>query len=179
MTRITFFGLFVALVFPVAAQPPVFPKPDKEHEWLQKALVGSWEGEGQCMIEPGKTVKCKGTETCKAVGSYWVVSDIKGEFSGTQMTGVMTLGYDSNRKVFIGSWIDSTSGHLYKYTGSIDSAGKVLTLESEGPNPKEPDMMMKMKDVITFKSDTEKEAKSYVQDGDKWIECMTMTSKKK
>lgn len=160
-----------------SAQPPDMPKPVKEHEWLQKMFVGEWAGTGECMMEPGKTIKCEGTESCKAVGGHWIQSTMKGKFAGMDMTGVMQVGYDPKTKKFIGTWIDSMGGHMYQYTGSVDATGKVLTLESEGPMPGT-DKMVKMKDVTEFKSDTEKTMTSFILMEDKWVQCMTMTSKK-
>lgn len=170
-------GLFASTA--VSADPPKMPAPTKEHEWLLK-FAGTWEGQGECYFDPNKPMKLQGTETAKAVGGFWLQSDIKGEFAGQPMAGCMTLGYDPNKKKFVGTWIDSMSSHMFKYEGTVDSTGNVLTLEGEGPSPLDPSKMAKFKDVTEFKGADQKVMSSFVQGPDgKWIPMMKMESKKK
>jgi len=72
------------------------------------------------------------------------------------------------------------SGFLWKYVGSVDDAGKVLTLESEGPCPMKPGQMSKFKDVTEFKSDGHRVFTSSMQGEDgKWITIMTGSAHRK
>ena len=48
-------------------------------------------------------------------------------------TTVMTLGYDSARQRFVGTFIASMMTHLWVYKGVLNDAGTELTLETEGP----------------------------------------------
>jgi hypothetical protein len=175
-------GLFAALMVGVGvgADLPKPPAPEKEHEWLTKMFAGTWEGEGQCFMEPGKPMKISGTETCKAIGPYWVQGEIKGDMAGQAMTGVMTVGYDVAKKKFVGTWVCSMCPNLCQYEGSLDSTGKILTLECEAPNPMNPGKNCKMRDVTEFKSDTHRVlTSSMLGDDGKWVTIMTMECKKK
>ena len=65
----------------------------------------------------------------------------------------MTLGYDPAKKAFVGTFIGSMMTHLWVYDGELDAAGKVLTLDAEGPSFAATDKMAKYKDAIEIKSD--------------------------
>lgn len=114
-------------------QPPL-PKPAKEHEWL-KALDGEWSTDAEAMTEPGKTVKVKGQASGRSLGGFWNILENRGEFMGAPFTGIMTLGYDAEKKKYVGSWVDSMSPVQWKYEGTVDASGKILTLDSEGMSP--------------------------------------------
>ncbi|CAN5337661.1 DUF1579 domain-containing protein [soil metagenome] len=179
-------GLLACAMFSVsqcgvslAADVPMMPKPEKEHEWL-KAFVGEWENEGECAMDPKNPQKCKGTETVKSLGGFWIVSEMKGDFGGMPITGTMTLGYDANKKKYVGTWVDSMTPLLWKYEGTVDSTGKILTLESEGPNMLDPTKTCKFRDITEFKADGTRVAKNMMEGPDgKWITVMTMTATKK
>ncbi len=96
------------------------------------------------------------------------------------MTGVMTLGYDPEKKKYVGTWVDSMTSHLWRYEGTVDAAGKVLTLDTEGPNPAAPGKTAKFKERIEFKSKDHKVFTSSMQGDDgEWVTFMTMNSKRK
>ena len=78
-------------------------EPQKEHQWLQQ-LVGAWTSEAEATMEPGKPPqKFTGTETVRSVGGVWVVAEGDGEMPGGGVgTTVMTLGYDPQKKRYVG-----------------------------------------------------------------------------
>jgi hypothetical protein len=81
-----------------AADPPKAASPQKKHKWL-KQLEGEWVTESEMLMVPGQPpVKCKGTEVVRSLGGFWTVGEIKSDFMGTPVTGIMTLGYDRSRK---------------------------------------------------------------------------------
>lgn len=183
MKRISIVSLSLAL-FAISAiaraqQQPELPKPQKEHEWLQQ-LVGEWTTEGEGQVAPGQTIKCTGTESVKSLGGFWTMSELTSEMMGMSMTGVMTVGYDSTRKKYVGTWVDNCTNHLWKYEGTLDESGKKLTLEAEGPSHSAPGKMANYRDVIEVKGPDEKELTSWMQmDDGKWVQFMTLKYKRK
>ena len=129
-------------------------EPQKEHQWLQK-LVGEWTYEADATTEPGKIPeKVKGTESVRSLGGLWILAEGQGEMSGgAAATTIMTLGYDPQKKRYVGTWIGSMMTHLWVYDGTLDAAESVLTLDAEGPHMAAEGKMAKYKDVIEFKSD--------------------------
>jgi hypothetical protein len=159
---------------------PKLPPPQKEHEWL-KQLEGEWVTESEAVMSPGQApVKCTGSEVVRSLGGFWTIGEMKSDIMGTPVTGIMTLGYDSKTKKYIGSWVCSMDAHLWKYEGTVDASGKILTLNTEGPSMATPGKMAKMKDVIEIKSKDHRVLKSYMQGDDgKWVQFMTMNARRK
>src|SRR5688572_24337775 len=121
-------ALLGSAAFSQAQEIPKMPAPVKEHAWLQK-FVGKWEAEAEIIMEPGKpAMKSKGTETVRPIGGFWVVSEGHSDMMGMKFDHVLTLGYDPEKKKYIGTWLDSMNSYLWKYEGTVDSTGKILTL---------------------------------------------------
>jgi hypothetical protein len=176
--------LVVAWLAPVAwlkaQDAPKQPAPEKEHQWLAQ-LVGEWDTEAEAVLEPGKPpLKCQGTESVRAIGGFWTVSVSQGTFMDVPTTGVLTLGYDPQKKKYVGTWIDSMTNYLWKYEGSLDESGKVLTLETEGPNPVSPGKLAKFKEVLEIKDKDHKVFTSSLlgEDG-KWATFVTVNYQRK
>ncbi len=156
-------------------------KPQKEHEWLQK-LVGDWTYEAEATMEPGKAPeKWKGTESVRSLGGLWVLAEGQGDSPGGGTdTMMMTLGYDPQKKRYVGTWIGSMMTHLWVYDGARDADEKVLTLNSEGPSMAGDGKMAKYKDVIEFKSDDHRVMTSHTPGDDGvWRQFMTMNYRRK
>src|SRR5262245_32240527 len=97
-----------------AQEPPKMPAPQKEHQWL-KQLEGEWETEAEMVMEPGKPpVKSKWTESVRSLGAFWAVAEMKGDCMGVPVTGVMTVGYDPQKKKYVGTWVCSMCDLLWK-----------------------------------------------------------------
>jgi hypothetical protein len=163
-----------------AADTPEMPKPQKEHEWL-KQLEGEWVTDAECVMAPGQPpTKCKGTETVRMLGGFFSIGEMKADMMGIPMTGIMTIGYDAKAKKYVGSWVCSVEGHFWKYEGTLDDSGKVLTLNTEGPDMTAPGKMAKMKDVIEIKDKNHRVMTSHMQGPDgKWVQFMTMNARRK
>lgn len=85
----------------------------------------------------------------------------------------MTLGYDPQQKRFVGNFIGSMMTHMWIYNGTLDAAGKVLTLDTEGPDFSGGPTLVKYQDIIEFLSDDHRVLKSRLQDKDgNWNEFM-------
>lgn len=162
-----------------AAEPPAFPVPVKEHQWLDQ-LVGEWDAEVEMFMPGQPPVKSQGTETVRSIGGFWTLAENKGSFGDHPFTGMMTLGYDSEHKQYVGMWVDSMSGYLWRYAGAVDASGKVLTLNAEGPCPLQPGELVKFKETLEIKSPDHKVFTSQVlgKDG-KWETGMTINYRRK
>ena len=91
------------------------------------------------------------------------------------MHAVLTLGYNSEKGTYQGTWIDSMHDLLWNYTGTMDATGTILTLEAEGPNMMDPASKDKIKyrDVIEIKNPNHRTwTSSAFMDG-QWVQFMT------
>ena len=90
----------------------------------------------------------------RSIGGLWVQAEGRGEMpGGGDLVMVLTLGYDPKKKRYVGTWVGSMMANLWVYDGALDATGKVLTLETEGPDMTAEGKTAKYKDVIEFKSD--------------------------
>jgi hypothetical protein len=175
----TILGLVAGLLVVASAAAQEIPKPTvtKEHEWL-KQLEGEWVTETEAVMVPGQApIKCKGTESVRSLGGLWYVAEIKADMMGAQMVGHMTVGYDAEKKKYVGTWVCNMDPEMMTYSGTAD--GKTITLETEGKNPTT-GKRVKMKDVIEIKDkDTKVLTSHMLGDDGKWVQFMTMTAKRK
>ena len=151
------------------------PEPQAEHKWLQK-LAGEWTMEGECSMGPDQpTMKSTGTESVRLIGELWTMGEGRGEMpDGAPATTFMTLGYDPVTKRFVGNFVGSMMTHMWIYNGSLDASGKVLTLDTEGPDFSGGTGMVKYQDIIEFKSDDHRVLSSQLRDKDgNWQKFMS------
>lgn len=149
--------------------------PQKEHQWLQK-LVGEWTFENEAVMGPGQPpVKLPGTDSVCSLGGLWVVCAGAGEMpdGGTAAT-LMTIGFDPRKNRFVGTFVASMMAHMWIYDGQLDEAGKVLTLNTEGPSMAEEGRLTRYKDVIEFQSDDHRTlTSSLIGETGRWVQFMT------
>lgn len=159
---------------------PKMPPPQKEHEWLQQ-LVGEWDWESEMWMEPGKPpMKTKGTETTRSIGGFWIVAENKGDFFGQPFTGLFTVGFDPEKKKYVSTWIDSVNSYLWRHEGTVDAAGKALTLNTEGPCPQKPGQLSKFQEVMEVKDKDHKVfTSSILGDDGKWQMNMKIEYRRK
>lgn len=152
----------------------------KVHEFLAQ-LAGEWESDSEVMGDPAQpAMKFKGTESGKTVGDSWVILEIKSDSPMGPMTGVLTVGYDGEKKKIVGTWIDSVTPHMWTYEGELSADGKTLTLNSEGPNPMMPGKTAKFRDKIEFKDKNNRVFTSSMQgDNGDWTTFVTVKAKRK
>jgi len=137
------------------------PIPAQQHQWLQQ-LVGEWTMEIEADMGPGEPLaKHKGTEIVRPLGDVWVVCEGTGDNpagdpNGEPHRSVMSLGFDPNTNRFIGTFMSSMSTHLWIYNGQLDAAGKMLTLDTEGPSFSQEEKMCRYQDSIIIKSPNER-----------------------
>ncbi|MBI2922990.1 MAG: DUF1579 domain-containing protein [Planctomycetes bacterium] len=165
--------------FAAAEDGPQLPSPQKEHEWFRQ-LEGNWETEGEIPTGEGKPPEAtKGTASGRLVGGFWGVLEHKGEVMGTPFTGILTLGYDPEKKSYIGTWVDSMTSRLWQYTGTMDKTGKILTLETEGPDFEKPDAIVKFRESLEIvDADHLKFTSTCAKDG-AWVTIITIRYSRK
>ena len=151
------------------------PEPQQEHKWLQR-LVGEWTYEHECSMGPDQPpMKATGTESVRSLGGLWTVGEGQGKMpDGGPATTIMTLGYDPQTKRFVGTFIGSMMTHLWIYNGTLDAAGKVLTLDTEGPDFSGGPDLVPYQDIIEFVDDNHRTLSSQLRGPDgKWNMFMT------
>lgn len=152
-----------------------------EHRWLQK-LVGEWTFENEAVMEPGKPpVKFTGSDSVRPLGDVWVLCEGQGEMPGGGIgTTLMTLGYDPQKKRFVGTFIGSMMTYLWLYDGELDAKKNILTLNAEGPSFTAEGKTAKYQDIIEFVSDDHRTLSSQMlmEDGT-WHRFMTAHYRRK
>ncbi len=110
-------------------------KPQAEHEWLHE-LRGKWEFTHDCITAPDQPpTQTTGTMTSRNVGDSWTLLECEGETpDGGSWTGLFTLGFDPEKKRFVGTFVASMMAHLWIYDGQLEPDGKRLVLDAEGPS---------------------------------------------
>ncbi len=150
-------------------------EPQKEHQWLQK-LVGEWTCEAEAEMGPGKPPeKSSMIEKVRSLGGLWILAEAEGEMPGCgHATMMMTLGYDPQRKRYVGTWIGSMSTHMWVYDGALDGGETGLALDAEGPSMAGDGKMAQYRDVIEFRSNDHRVLTSHMLGDDgKWQQFMT------
>ncbi len=163
-----------------AQELPAQPVPQKEHEWLQQ-FVGEWKTEGEGTAGPGQPpLKPTGAMSARMLGGFWMVCDSKTNVQGVEIDAVQTLGYDAEKKEYVGTWVDSMMNHMWQYHGAVDSTGKILTLEAEGPSFLLAGKKSKFRDVYEFKSpDSIVITSGMLGEDGKWVDFMTAKATRK
>lgn len=171
---------YICCTLPLQSQEmPEMQPPPIEAAWLQK-FVGEWESESDLHMEDGAPpVKGTGSESVSSLGGFWIVVQGKGEMMGMNMSYLMNIGYDSEKKKYVASWIDSLSSFKWNYEGIVDESGKIFTLEAEGPCPMRPGELTKFKDVTEFIDKDTRKFTSMMFDEGKWVTMVTGTAKRK
>jgi hypothetical protein len=173
--------LLVQTAMPTLAADKTYPekacpmvKPTTEHAWLQQT-VGNWTSETEATFAPGQPPqKFKGSETISAMGPFWTVNQVQAEMPGMPFKGAMTTGYDADKKQYVATWIDTMSGRMWTYHGTLDKSQKKLTLETEGVCPQRPGKLTPFKDVIELIDKNHKRyTTSMMGDDGKWVTVMT------
>lgn len=162
-----------------AQELPEAPKPTKEHKWLSK-FEGKWSLSSSGVTGPGQPpIENNGTLTSKILGGYWVINKMESEMMGMAFQGIQTIGYDEKTKKYVGTWVDSTNGFMWKYSGTVEKNGKKLVLEADGPDMQDPNKTTKYRDAYEFIGADEITLTSSAQDSDgKWVDFMTGTAKR-
>lgn len=177
---LTLVVLMTSSVVVVAQDLPEMPKPQKEHAWLDQ-MAGDWQWQSKITMGPDiPTMEGSGTETVSSLGGFWTISECEGRCADMDMHARLTLGFDTDKNKYVGTWVCSGCNHLWTYEGQVSEDGKSLVLFTEGPCPLTPGELTKFKEVMTIKSPTEREFTSSRQNEDgTWTQFMSIKYQRK
>jgi hypothetical protein len=134
-----------------AATAPSLMTP--QHKMLAED-VGDWDC--KCKFwAPGapEPFESTATDTVRMLsGGMWQFSVFRGEFGGQPYTGHGQMGYDPQKKKYVGTWIDSMSPYLNLMEGDYDAETKTMTMISKSTNP-ETGKPMTSRNVTQFHED--------------------------
>jgi hypothetical protein len=127
-------ALFAALAKQEGEMP--MEKPGPEHKRLTE-LAGTWDYVSKLRMDPSAPwTESKGTEVIEsACGGFWIVTKNNGDMMGMPMEGRQQLGYDTNKKKYVGTWIDNFGSYMTTMEGDWDEKTKTLTLHSDMFDP--------------------------------------------
>src|SRR5688500_4436859 len=92
-------GLLAALLAIPAAFASQNDSKVTPEKWLQQ-LNGEWEADSEMVIGPGTpAVKARVAEKVRSVGA-WMIAENEVKMPGFNVTGIMTVGYDPEKKKF-------------------------------------------------------------------------------
>lgn len=112
----------------------MFDKPNENHDWLAR-LAGEWESTSECSMGPGQEmVKSTARMSCRMLGGLWLLAESTSDGpDGEPMTSIMTVGYDTVKGRYAGTFLASMMAYLWPYEGQRDASGTKLPLDSVGP----------------------------------------------
>ena len=111
----------------------MFAKPQAEHAWLDQ-LVGDWTFDHDCQMPDGNTSTASGKMTCRSLGGLWLVCESSGDAADSgPWSSIMTLGFDSAKDQYVGTFVGSMMANLWLYNGVLDAGRNRLVLGTLGP----------------------------------------------
>ena len=129
------FALLIAamLISDATAQMPDPPAPELD---LLKKDIGEWDVEIKAWsAADAEPMVTKGTETTRMLGGYWTVTNFDGNMMGMDFKGHGTYGYDTKKKKYVGTWIDSLGPYMMQIIGDYDKETQTLTMVGDSPDP--------------------------------------------
>ncbi len=113
-------------------------KAGAEHKVLER-FVGEWSTTFKMApMAPGMPpVETHGTEKARlAMNGLWVISDYDDpQFMGMGFSGHSVFGYDTEKRKYVGAWVDSMTASITPSEGVWDEAQKTMTLTMMGKDP--------------------------------------------
>lgn len=135
MNRIA--GFAVLALGALAHAQDEFPQPSKEHSFLRQ-FEGDWDA--RCRVfghgaEPDFP-ESSGREYAKlGYGGFWLTLDFSGEMHEKSFEGRGTIGWDPLKEKYQLTWLDSLNPRMLIAEGSVDPAGKILSVEASVVDP--------------------------------------------
>ncbi|MFI5456465.1 MAG: DUF1579 domain-containing protein [Isosphaerales bacterium] len=113
-------------------QPPTV-EPTSHHKLLAKD-AGTWDASVKTWTggPDSEPMVSKGVETNSMIGGLWLVTEFKGEFGGQTFEGRGQTGYDTNKKKYVGTWVDTMTTEIMVSEGDHDEKTQTTTMTSKG-----------------------------------------------
>jgi len=109
------------------------PTPKEQHTMLLKS-VGEWEGTMTSFSPDMPAVPVPAKEKIEAVGGFWTQTRFECQFMGQAYIGAGCLGYDEDKKKYVGTWFDNMSSHMSLMEGDYDAKTNTLTMRWMSPD---------------------------------------------
>ncbi|MGI2033439.1 DUF1579 domain-containing protein [Rhizobium panacihumi] len=103
-------------------------KPQTEHFALER-MVGTWDVKSSVTGPDANW-----TEKCRSLDGMWYVAEGEGDVPGGTARTVLTVGYDPDKRKYVGTWIGSMVSMLWVYEGEFSGDGNTLSLHTTGPD---------------------------------------------
>ena len=125
--------------------------------------------------------KSTGDAKVRSLNGLWILCEGTGDApDGVPVNSVITLGYDPQKARFVGSFVASCMTNLWIYEGTLDEAGKALTLDTEGPGFSDDGALAPYQDLIEIESDDHWTLKSRMRGEDgQWFQFVTAHYRRK
>lgn len=150
------------------------PKPTPEHLGLRQE-EGMWDAAVTTFM-PGadgkvEEMESRGMEMNRMMpGGLWLISTFRGDFGGMPFHGHGVTGYDTQKKKFVGTWVDSISTSLMVLEGTYEEATKTATLIGDTLDPQGKPTQMKIVEVD--KDEDHRVSTMFMKAGDEWQKSM-------
>lgn len=166
-------GLGLAAAAAAQEMPPL-PKPGPEHELL-KMDAGTWDAVVEIKGADGMTMTSKGVETSTmGCGGLCLISQFEAEMMpGMAFQGHGLTTYDTSKKKYVGTWMDSMSTGLSHSESTYDPATRRATGMMEGPDMT--GTVTKSKTVVEYPDADHRVMTMYSLVGGKEVETMKIT----
>src|SRR5438105_2049762 len=138
-TRMLCFAIVAALIAALNPAMQAGDKKDKkdegfdiartgpEHKMLAKS-EGTWDAHVKSWFDSDKPVESKGVMKRKMImDGHYLREKFTGSFLGKDFEGLGIIGYDTDKKKFVMSWIDNFGNGITMNEGTYDTGKKTLT----------------------------------------------------
>jgi hypothetical protein len=142
--------------------PPEPPPPAPEHKLL-KDLVGTFNADVTIYVGSDQKMESKGTMTRQLIlDGRFLQESYDGTFAGKPFKGMGLTGYDTNKKKYVGVWVDSVSNAMMTSEGTYDAKTKTYHFSGDDLDPFS-GKPMKARDVLKVVSADEQVMEMYRQ----------------
>ncbi len=110
--------------------------PGEQHKLLAK-LEGSWTTRTKSWSVPDAP-PAESTGACERkliLNGHYLQEEYSGDMMGIPFTGISILGYNNHTKKYETTWCDSLSTAIFKFEGTANRAGNIITQECRYDDP--------------------------------------------